>query len=320
MSAYHYLISGLPDIAIDDRMPPYSTMEFKDILSEYLTKTDTYLFELLLLEIDNKNLLEQIKHPDYDLLDGGKFTFEELDVLITGVQADLDRTKDHNVYIDGVYDAYDDSQFKIKRFKNRIKNKYMPAYFEQFVRMYLEEAKFEDEISISWEDRLSAMYYDFAVKSANEFVASWSELNLNIKNIFTAITCRKYNLNREKYIVGHTETSNQLRLSAACDFDLSETLGDLVPALMGIAEERDFLQREWKTDLLKWEWLDDRIFTKVFEIDYILAYLLKLQMLEYWSNLDKHKGEEAFRQLMGTISMSSHHSLEEFILMTAQKQ
>ena len=305
MGEYHYLISGLPDISFNGSYPPYTCLEFKDILAEYLTKADAILLEIFLLDIDNKNLLEQLKHPDYDSIDGGMFTADELLAFVTEVQIELDgKKKEKNSEYDDIL------EHEIIRIEN--KKKCLPAYFKNFSRMYLDSVRNDEEIIIPWEDRLTALYYEYAMKLSNKFVVSWFELNQNINNIFTALTCRKYKLDREKYIVGKTEISNKLRSSNAYDFDLEETLVNLLPSVFQIAEDSDFLQRKWKTDFLKWEWLDEQVFDKVFDVESVLTYWLKLGMLEYWSGLNKGDGKKAFRLLVDSMINSSVHNLEEF--------
>jgi hypothetical protein len=187
----------------------------------------------------------------------------------------------------------------------------LPAYFVKFARLYLESVDKEEVTAIPWEDRLSSLYYEHAMKRSNSFISSWFELNLNIINIFTALTCRKYKLDRANYIVGDTKVSEKLRTSNARDFELSETL-EYLPAVFRIAEETDLMQRELKADLLKWEWLDGQNFINDFGIKSLLTYMLKIQMMEYWSGLDKATGDKAFRQIVDTMKKGSRNTLEEF--------
>ena len=53
------------------------------------------------------------------------------------------------------------------------------------------------------------LYYEYAMKCGNKFVADWFELNLNINNVLTAITCRKYGFDKANYIVGHNEIARK---------------------------------------------------------------------------------------------------------------
>jgi hypothetical protein len=204
-------------------------------------------------------------------------------------------------------------KLKSKRFKTPFKNKKrrLPAYFEIFTRLYLTSVEKEEVVTIPWEDRVLSMFYEYAMQRANAFLSSWFEFNLNINNIYTALTCRKYKLDRANYIVGNTETSNKLRTSTARDFELGESV-PYVTSVSRIAEDPDILQRELRTDQLKWEWLDERTFPLVFEFDNVITYWLKIEMLERWSGLNKAEGETVFRQIVEPLKKSGAHVLEEF--------
>jgi len=142
-------------------------------------------------------------------------------------------------------------------------------------------------------------------------VAAWFELNLNINNILTAVVCRRYGLDRAAYIVGETEVAARLRTSNARDFELDDTL-EYLPVVMRIGEERDLLLRETRIDRLKWEWLEAQTLDKTFDIESVLAYLLKLEMTERWALLDKGAGERTFRNLVGAMKKGSANALGEF--------
>jgi hypothetical protein len=287
MSKYYYLIAGLPNISIEEDKPPFSVSGFKEELNNYLTVTDKKLHDLFFLKFDNKNLLNQLRHPDYDPDSRGNITQNEFSELFN----DLKNTEDEN--------------------SSGTKNTRIPAYMAEFVRLYLETEAREEQSAIPWEDRLAALYHACAMECSNRFVAAWFALNLNINNVLTAITCRKYGLDRSVYIVGDNETANHLRTSNARDFELGDSL-EYLPDVLRIAEETDVLLREKKVDQLKWEWLDDNTFSRVFDIESVLAYLLKLELLERWATLDKVAGEKTFRELVGAMKKGSDNALEEF--------
>jgi hypothetical protein len=188
--------------------------------------------------------------------------------------------------------------------------KHTAPYFDTFFSLY-EASEEKEENGISWEDRLAALYYAYATACKNSFIAAWFTLNLDINNLFTAITCRKYNLDKADYIVGDNEVAQTLRTSNARDFGL----GDLMPyqaAVQRISEESDLLIRERKTDQLKWEWLEENTFFKTFDIECVFTYLLKLEMIERWVSLDRTGGERIFRELVGAMKKGSGRVLEEF--------
>ena len=61
------------------------------------------------------------------------------------------------------------------------------------------------------------------------------------------------------------------------------------------------MDREKKIDLLKWNWMEDNTFFNYFTIEKIFVFLMKLEMIERWISLDKEKGNEMFRQLIGQL-------------------
>ena len=149
------------------------------------------------------------------------------------------------------------------------------------------------------------------MKCSNGFIRNWFELNLNINNMLTAITCRKYGFDKAEYIVGNNEVAEAIRTSNARDFGLGDAV-DYLPDLQRIAEEPDLMAREKKVDLLKWKWLDDNTFFKTFDIESVFAYLLKLEMIERWVTLDRVTGEKTFREIVGAMKKGSDNALEEF--------
>ena len=321
MGKYYYLVAGLPNLALEGGKPPYTVAGFKEELANHLSKDDMRLLEFLFLKEDNRNLLNQLQRPEFEPETKGKVTVDELNVLINGLQQEIDDTRARIKIVEErnriKEEHADDFELppmpalppRVKPFRN--KNKQMPPYFATFTKSYLESVGSEEETVIPWEDRLSSLYYEYAMKRPNAFLASWCELNLNINNIFTALTCRKYKLDRADYIVGDTKTADKLRTSTARDFDLGDGL-EYLPDVIRIAEETDWLQREWKTDVLKWGWLDEQLLVKVFDIESVMTYMLKIEMLERWANYDKATGEKVFRQTVGDIKSGCNNTLEEF--------
>jgi hypothetical protein len=136
-------------------------------------------------------------------------------------------------------------------------------------------------------------------------------MNLNIGNILTAVNCRNHKLDKAVYIVGANEVADLLRTSSARDFGLGEML-DYLPEVFRIVEEPNLMLRERRTDQLRWAWLDENTFFKTFDIETIFAYLLRIEMIERWTSLDKAKGEQTFRELVGAIKQESADVLDEF--------
>lgn len=267
MSAYYYLVAGLPDISLEDGKLSYTISDFRADAYENLSAKDQALIDLFYLNYDHADLLSLLKDKDAVTLGRGNFSSEDLLQLIASVK-------------DG---EKPDAKF--------------PSYLYDFIAQYL--ALPTDELYKA-ENMLASAYYAYAMKSKNQFVASWFEFNLNINNILAAFAARKYKMNVPEVIVGNTEICEMLRTSNARDFGLSETL-DYFEPLQRLVETDDLVEREKKIDQLKWKWLEEASFFHYFTIERLFVFLLQLEMIERWVLLDKEKGSELFRQMIQNL-------------------
>lgn len=279
MSNYYALVAGLPNIAIDDSKLTYSIEAFRDEIYDSLTAPDKELIDLFFYKFDNKNLLTYLRDPETPFDPKGNIRHAEMEELVKTVKGG---------------DPY--------------KGKGIPPYFTPFLEEYFQTEKTDD---ISWEDRLASYYYEYAMKASNWFVAAWFELNLNINNISAALVSRKFGLDKNLYIIGHNDVAEAIRTSNARDFGLGDSL-DYLPALQRLAEDPDLMERERKTDLLKWNWIEENTFFNYFSVERIFAYLLQLEMIQRWVSLDKEAGEKMFRSLIQGMKKESLVTLDEF--------
>lgn len=285
MSKYYCLIAGLPNIALDDSKLAYTVSGFREELEGILTSKDKRLIDLFFLKFDNANLIQVLRNADAEPDERGMI-------------------------------AVGDYRAALRALRNeeaipKIVAKRLPAYVVDFMKLYLQSEEKGEAGGVSWSDRLAALYYAYAMRCGNQFVADWFELNLNMNNMLTAITCRKHGWDKADYIVGTNEVANALRTSNARDFGLGDTV-EYLPDLQRIAEETDLMAREKKIDLLKWEWLEENTFFKTFDIESVFAYMLKLEMIERWVTLDKTTGEKTFREIVGAMKKGSENALDEF--------
>ena len=267
MSAYYYLVAGLPDISLEDGKLSYTISDFRAESYGDLSAKDQALIDLFYLKYDHADLLSLLKDKDAVTQGKGNFSSEDLLQLIASVKEG----------------EKPDAKF--------------PSYLYDFIAQYL--ALPADELYKA-ENLLASAYYAYAMKSKNPFIASWFEFNLNINNILAAFAARKYKMNVAEVIVGDTDVCEMLRTSNARDFGLSETL-DYFERLQRLVETDDLVEREKKVDQLKWKWLEDASFFHYFTIERLFVFLLQLEMIERWVLLDKEKGSELFRQMIQNL-------------------
>lgn len=267
MDAYYYLVAGLPDISLEDGKLSYTVDSFKSEIYPALSDKDKNIIDLFYLKFDNENLLHLLKDKEYVVKTTGTFSADELLSLI-------DTIKDGD-----------------------IPDRKYPSYFSKFISEYFALAP-EDVYRAS--DMLTSDYYSYAMKTKNSFVSAWFEFNLNLNNIQSAISARKYKIDVAPTIVGDTEVCEMLRTSNARDFGLGDTLAYL-DNIQRISEIDDLVEREKKVDQLKWNWLEDESFFDYFTIERLFVFLLQLEMIERWISLDKDKGNELFRALIQSL-------------------
>ena len=285
MSKYYCLIAGLPSLSPDDTKLTCSVSDFKSELEPILTERDQRLMRWFYLKFDNRNLLSLLCKTSDDRFDErGVFSLTDLNTLVDSLKEDD----------------------KIP------KNSSFPAYISKFIRAYFVRLDNGETVDPWWmEDQLAALYYAEAMKCGNDFLAAWFEMNLNMGNLLTVLNCRKYGLDKEHFIVGDNEMAGSLRLSSGRDLHFSDS-AEYMTELLQIVEEREPMLREKRLDLLRWKWLDEQTFFKVFDIESVITYMLRLEMIERWVKLDKALGGKTFRRLVSDMKRESADTLDEF--------
>lgn len=180
------------------------------------------------------------------------------------------------------------------------------SYIKEYVEEYHSE-EFDQEVN---KKRLTILYYQFLLDNKNDFVKSWFELELNIKNIFTALNSKKYGLEIEKEIINVNSVSEALTKSSSRDFGLTGEL-NYIDQLVSIYESDDLMKREKAVDILKWDWLDDNTFFNYFTIEKLISYYIKLTLIERWIKLDPKTGKELFDRFMKELE-KGYQFPEEF--------
>ena len=268
MTNYYCLVTGLPELSLEDGKLSYTVANFKTEIYPELSKADKKLVDLFYLKFDNRNLLTLLKDKEASVDTSlGNYSADELLSVIASIKEET------------------------------APDKKFPAYFYEFAELYLNTP---DEERWGLEDKLHGFYYNHAMKSGNPFVSAWFELNLDVNNILAAMAARKYKMDVAKVPVGENLVAEALRSSNARDFGLADDL-EYFEQLVRINDTVDLVEREKKIDLLKWNWMEDNTFFNYFTIEKIFVFLMKLEMIERWVSLDKEKGNELFRQLIDQL-------------------
>lgn len=269
MSKYYYLIAGLPEIQPDDTKLTLPLKEIKQILQETLSKKDKVVTDLIFQQYEAQNWLAFLRNSESPLHPLGISSVEQFEEVVSLLK--------------------EEENPKIKT---------IPAYFIPFTyAFWQDQTLFEN---LSWDDQLTSLYYQNAIKCTNKFVSRWFEFCLNINNLLAAYTCRKHGFDIQSTIVGDNEMAKTLRATNSRDFGVSDYF-EQADQVLRIAEEVDLLDRERKIDLLKWQWIEEQTVFDYFTIEAVAAYLMKLEIIERWMPLKKESGATIFRELIQTL-------------------
>lgn len=268
MSKYYYLVAGLPELSLEDGKLSYTVADFKTEFYPFLSVEDRKLLDLFYLKFDNANVLKLLKDRDAVIVQCGVYSVEEL----------LD-------YISSLKEG------------NEVSERLFPSYLSTFITDYFASSG-EEEVQL--ENRLTDLYYAYAVKCRNQFVSSWFAFNQVINNVLVALTARKYKWDVASLIVGDSEICDSLRTSNARDFGLGSDV-DCLDQLVKISETEELLEREKKIDQLRWNWMEEATFFNYFTVERLFVFLLQLEMIERWISLDKEKGNQMFRKIIANL-------------------
>lgn len=262
---YYCLVAGLQDITLDIHKLSMGQVEFRNELQTEVHPQDYKLAQILFFPYDNKNLLNLITKKEEEFDERGNFTQDLLEANIKEITGDL------------------------------------PDYMNHFITSYKDNEPVYPNMSP--ENQLTALFYEYALSLDDKFLNEWFRFNRDLNNLLTALVCRRYDIPYEYQIIGRDDISETIRKSHARDFGLTAEI-PYMDDLLNIAKEDDIQQREKAVDQLRWNYLDDVTFFEYFTIDKILAFTLKLGMVERWLALDKDYGSQLFEELLQDLKSS----------------
>ncbi len=282
---YYCLVAGLPDILLGDKKVLFTSIALRDMLREELTGQDFSMVQALYLPFDHYNLINLLYQQKKEFDPRGNYTTLELEVL----------TDKKNL------EALEGADF--------------PSYLVEFAKQIL----FAEEAieKVSAEVILFRKYAEYLNQYSNVFLKEFLKFEINQKNVFTALTARKYEIDYENELIGEGEVVEALLKSRSRDFGLANEL-DYIESLIQIYEDENIMERELKIDRLKWNYLDEITFFNYFTVERVLAFVYKLLMVERWIALDEEEGKKMFQQLVNELE-NSYEFPEEYKLRHGKK-
>lgn len=181
--------------------------------------------------------------------------------------------------------------------------KSLPEWMARVVRAEAdpegEDAEVVD-LSQGFERVLMAAYYDECARSKSRFLREWAAFDRNLRNVAAALRARDLQRSIEETVVGGGDVVEQLIRSSAADFGLRGEL-TYIDAVIAACDEQNLLEKEHKIDKIRWDEAEGLVWADYFNIDAILAYLVRINIVARWMQLDERRGRQMLATLMAEL-------------------
>lgn len=138
------------------------------------------------------------------------------------------------------------------------------------------------------QDTLGRDFYLKALSHRDRFIREYFAFDLNLRNA------------KVRYIngaLGRAPMQDIVVLEQSEDAQQPEP----DPELDAVFVADDLIQRERKIDDFIWEKVENMVLMELFTMDRILAFIVKLRIIDRWMKLDENTGREMFRRLVDEI-------------------
>lgn len=180
----------------------------------------------------------------------------------------------------------------------------LPQGIARVVKAYADpEGEEAEEVDTSrrFETTLFAAYYDACRRSRSRFLRAWSEFDRTLRNVMAALAARAASRPVEEVVVGGGDVAEQLQRSSAADFGLRGELPFIDSVIAAINDEANLMEKERKIDLVRWEEASELATFDYFNINAILSYLVRINIVARWARLDAARGREMFNRLLAEL-------------------
>ncbi len=167
----------------------------------------------------------------------------------------------------------------------------------------------EDAETVNTESRFEKVlfeaYYALCVSAKSRFLRAWSTFDRNLRNVTAAIAARAAGRAIDEVTVGRGEVVEQLTRSSASDFGLRGELEYLDALIAALNEEQNLIEKEHKIDLIRWNESLEIASFDYFDINAVIAYLVRVNIVARWAMLDPVRGREMFDRLLAELDGKS---------------
>lgn len=139
-----------------------------------------------------------------------------------------------------------------------------------------------------YQDTLGRDFYLKALSHSDRFIREYFAFDLALRN------AKVRYINRA---LGRDPMQDVVLMDLGEDAELPEP----DPEMDAVFEADDLIRREKQIDDFVWEKVDTLTLKELFTMDRILAFIVKLRIVDRWLKLDEQTGRERFRKLVDEI-------------------
>ena len=263
---YYALVAGLKEYTLDAENKGFDAKEIADEILEVISKSDAAAVRLLYTYYDCENLISlRNSRSAHNAL--GNLSREEIEAEMANPT-------------------------------------HLPRRIADVIRAYAnpegEEAETVD-VSKRFEKSLFEAYYEECAQSNCRFLREWSSFDRTMRNITAAAIARSQSRPIEEVTIGEGDVVEQLQRSSAADFGLRGEYAFVDGVIAAVNDEQNLLEKERKIDLIRWNEAGELVTFDYFNINTVMSYLVKINMVARWSVLDARHGREMFERLLADL-------------------
>ena len=145
------------------------------------------------------------------------------------------------------------------------------------------------------DENLSADFYAKALTHKDQFIREYFRFDLNVRNAKVKYLTKALGREMSRDVLTFGEDTDQAVLDAVAEE--FEEAADLETVL----NTGDILYRERGIDDLVWEKIESLTTFNYFDIDAVLGFITKLNIVARWYRLDEQTGREMFKKLVDEV-------------------
>ena len=263
---YYYLVAGLRDWTLDSDTKGFDVREIIDEIVGELTKSDREAVRMLYAYYDCENIIaRRAKRERHNQL--GNLSDEQI--------AEVLEERNYSLLTPAV---------------------------AKCVKLYVEadDEERDEEVTLdaSFERAIFEAYYRDLAESKVSFLKEWGAFDRNLRNIAAAIAAREAGRVVADVTVGDGEIVEQLKRSTAADFGLRGELPYVDSVISAVSDEKNIVEKERKVDAIRWAEAEAMTSFDFFTINFILSYLVKVNIVARWTLLSPEVGREMLNRLI----------------------